>query len=161
MDSKAFIISRLNHALREELEAIHRYMIYHRVLEHKGYNKLASVFYRFSIEEMRHADGLMGRILFLGGTLEISFPGVIKSTEDIEEMFRITRDDETISVANYNKMASEFEERLDYESANLVTAYLKQEEAHADWVRKQLDIVDMVGLANYAAEHIGNGESPD
>lgn len=155
------IVNELNNALRHELESIHRYFMFHRVLEHKGYNKLAPILKLFSIQEMRHADGLMGRILFLGGTLEVSMPKSIKCTFDIEEMMRTSKEDETETMEIYNRMITDFEDQLDHESAKLINDYLTQEQEHAEWFRKQLDIIDTTGLGNYLAVHIGNGEDPD
>lgn len=158
--SKELTIKGLNLALTQELESIHQYFIYHRIMEHQGYNKLAPFFKRFSVEEMKHADTLMGRILFLGGNLEVSVK-LIRGTSDIEEMFRVSMEDERDAMELYNNLAADFEERKDYESSNMITDLLKQEEIHFDWHRKQLAIVKSIGIAQYMSEHIGNGYDPD
>lgn len=152
--NNSIIIDYLRDALHNEINSIHQYFIYHRIMEYKGYNGLAAIFKRISVDEMKHADGLMGRILFLGGDISIVPSAVSAGSGDIIDMIRSGMADEAEAIKLYNKIAATAEESQDYESANLVSGYLSSEEGHYDWFRKQIGIIEAIGIENYITESL-------
>lgn len=153
--NNSFIVTKLNEALQHELESIHKYFLSHTILEHKGYDKIAPIFKKFSVDEMRHADAIMCRILFIGGLPELNININIKAIDNIETILEMSMKDEELVIQTYNQLIYSFEEEKDYESANLISELLKAEEGHFDWHRKQLDIIRTIGISNYITDIIG------
>lgn len=153
------VINLLRKALHAEIDSVHQYFIYHRILEYKGYGKLAKMYKMLSIDEMKHADMLMGRILFLGGDISIHMSNAVMGTHDVVQMFEAGMTGEKDALELYNTIARESEERKDYETSAIVTGILADEERHYELQRQQFDVIGVVGLQTYIVEQIDVGNT--
>jgi bacterioferritin len=146
-DSKA--IEYLNRVLRNELTAINQYFLHARMYGNWGFSKLNEHEYEESIDEMKHADSLIERILFLEGLPNLQDIGKLMIGEDAREMLgndlKLEQNAHTLLI----EAIAYCESRGDYVSRALFDAILKSEEGHIDWLETQLELVDRVGLENY------------
>jgi bacterioferritin len=146
-DSKA--IEYLNRVLRNELTAINQYFLHARMYGNWGFSKLNEHEYEESIDEMKHADSLIERILFLEGLPNLQDIGKLMIGEDAREMLgndlKLEQNAHTLLI----EAIAYCESRGDYVSRALFAAILKSEEGHIDWLETQLELVDRVGLENY------------
>ena len=148
------VIAELNEALREELTAINQYFIHAEMCHSWGYHKLGSYIRKQSIDEMKHAEVLIERILFLDGTpkmehLDLKVGGDVK--EQIEADFAL----EVSAVAMYNKAIAVSRDLGDDQSRELFSRLLKDEEQHVDWLEAQLHQITEMGYQNYLAMQAG------
>ena len=142
------VIAELNEALREELSAINQYFIHAEMCHNWGYHRLGSYIRKQSIDEMKHAEQLIERILFLDGTpkmeyLELNVGGNVRA--QIEADLKL----EVNAVAMYNKAVQASREAGDDQSRELFSKLLKDEEEHVDWLEAQLHQIQEMGYERY------------
>ncbi len=145
------IISTLNDLLSEELTAISQYMVHSEMCDNWGYTKLHKAVEKQAIDEMKHAEWLIGRILFLEGTPTVSKLNQIKIGADIPAMLSNDSMGEQTAVQLYNKAITLAREAADAGTADLLTKILLMEEGHGDWLEQQRDQIKQIGIENYLA----------
>lgn len=148
MKGNAKVIEHLNRALRDELTAINQYFLHAEMSENWGYKKYSQLIKKQSIDEMRHAEALMERILFLDGTpsMEPMALSIGKSVKDmIEEDLKL----EIEAVASYNESIQVCVENNDNGSRDLFMKLLKDEEGHVDWLEAQVHMMKEIGYERY------------
>ncbi|MFS0738380.1 bacterioferritin [Sphingomonas sp. 1P06PA] len=162
MKGDAKVIEYLNVALKNELTAINQYFLHYRMLDHWGVEKLAKFEYGESIDEMKHADWLAERILFLDGLPNFQLLGRLKIGETVEEVLKadLALEEEAIPVLRDGIQHAE--SVRDYVSRDLLLKILDNEEEHVDYLEKQFDMIKQMGIQNYvqlqsksADEHAG------
>ena len=146
-DSK--VIKYLNKALKNELVAINQYFLHARMFENWGLNELNEKEYEESIDEMKHADALIKRILFLEGLPNLQDIGKIQVGENTEEIMRCDLAVELEAVPVLREAIEYCEQARDYVSRELFEDILAIEEEHMDWMETQLELIEKVGLQNY------------
>ena len=146
-DSK--VIEFLNNALTNELTAINQYFLHARMFKNWGLEKLNEKEYHESIDEMKHADALINRILFLEGLPNLQNLGKIMVGEDTGEILKCDLKLEQQAVPLLREAVAHCEKVSDYVSRELFEDILESEEEHIDWLETQLDLIDKIGLKNY------------
>ena len=151
------VIEQLNHALREELTAINQYFIHAEMCENWGYDRLSKYVKKQSIDEMKHAEALIERVLFLDGSPSME-PLALSIGKSVKEMFASDLKLEIGAVAMYNESARIAAEEKDLGSRDLFIKLLKDEEEHADWLETQLHLIEDLGLERYLSRQTSKGE---
>ncbi len=149
------IIAFLNDLLKEELTAISQYMLHSVMCEDWGYEKLHDVIEHRAIEEMKHAEMLMERLLFLEGKPILSELNKLHVGDAVDVQFRFDHESEIGAVKLYNDGIRLAVEVGDNGTRELFETILKDEENHVDWLESQLDQIDQMGLPNYLTEQVG------
>jgi bacterioferritin len=149
------LLVTLNEMLAEELTAISQYMVHSEMCDNWGYTKLHKAIEKQAIDEMKHAEWLIGRILFLEGTPTMSKLNQIKIGADIPLMLANDSNGEQSAVQLYNKAITLAREVADAGTADLLTKILLMEEGHGDWLEQQRDQIAQIGLQNYLANQTG------
>lgn len=152
------IIDALNGALTIELTAINQYFCQARMCLNWGLKKLADKHYEESMGEMKHAQKLIDRILFLEGVPEIARYDVIRVGGDVKEQFEHDLALEKRGVETYNEGVALAAQLKDNGSRELMEQILIESEEHVDWLETQLGLIEMVGLENYLSEQMGEHE---
>ena len=158
MKGNAKVIEALNKALTIELTAINQYFIQAKMCKNWGFAKLAAKHYEESIGEMKHADKLIERILFLEGTPNISRYDVIRVGTDVKQQLANDLKLERGGVAFYNESVTAALAAGDAGSRELMEHILVDSEEHVDWLETQLALIGSVGLQNYLAEQMGSAK---
>lgn len=148
------VIEALNDVLTAELTAINQYFVHHKMCENWGYKKLSSVKRHESIEEMKHADKLIERILFLDGIPNLQRLGSVHVGEDPIEQHKLDLELELEAVVRLNQAIALARESGDNGTRELLESTLKEEEESVDWLEAQLHIVEEIGAPQYLAEQI-------
>ena len=143
------VIELLNEALKNELTAINQYFLHYRMLDHWGVKRLAKFEYDESIDEMKHADWLAERILFLDGLPNFQLLGRLRVGETVEEVLKGDLSLELEAVAQLKGAIAHCEEVRDYVSRDLFAKILESEEEHVDTLERQFDMIERMGLENY------------
>jgi bacterioferritin len=143
------VIELLNEALKNELTAINQYFLHYRMLDHWGVKRLAKFEYGESIDEMKHADWLAERILFLDGLPNFQMLGRLRVGETVEEVLKGDLALELDAVKQLKGAIAHCEEVRDYVSRDLFARILESEEEHVDTLERQFDMIAAMGLANY------------
>jgi len=143
------IVGYLNRVLKNELTAINQYFLHAKILEDRGFKKLAEKEKHESIEEMQHADWLMERILFLEGLPNLQDLDRIMIGEDAEEMLDCDLKQEMIAVPLLREAIAFCDSQNDYVSRDLLNKILSNEEEHIDWLETQMKLIRDAGLQNY------------
>jgi bacterioferritin len=154
MRGDADIITALNDILTSELTAINQYFVHYKMLENWGYLRLAKKKRDESIEEMRHADRLIARILYLEGVPNLQRLGPVKVGEDPLEMNKLDMDLEQEAVARLNKAIELCGKKLDAGTRELLESVLVEEEEAIDWLDAQARIVSDIGRERYLSEQL-------
>lgn len=149
MKSDATVIKHLNKALANELVAINQYFLHSRMYEDFGLGKLAEKEYEESIDEMKHADKLIKRILFLEGLPNLQNLGKLLIGENTKEMLECDLQLEMIACPDLKEGIAYCESVADYVTRDLLSAILDSEEEHVDWLETQLSLIDKIGMENY------------
>jgi bacterioferritin len=158
MQGKTEIIDALNTALTIELTAINQYFVQAKMCKNWGFDKLAHKHYHESMGEMKHAEKIIDRILFLEGVPEIARYDVIRVGGDVKEQFEYDLQLETKGVNTYNEGIALCEKVKDNGTRDLMTEILVDSEEHVDWLETQLNLINAVGIQNYLAEHMFDEE---
>ncbi len=148
------VIAALNTALKEELTAINQYFLHAEMCESWGYKKLGDFLKKQSIEEMKHAEALIERILFLDGVPKMSETMTLSIGQNVKQMLENDLKLETAAIAMYNGFIKQATDAGDNGSRELLTRLLHDEEEHADWQETQLGQIAEIGLENYLTQQI-------
>jgi bacterioferritin len=149
------IIGRLNARLAEELTAISQYMVHSEMCENWGYKKLHDAVEKRAMAEMKHAEKLIARILFLEGRPIVSDLKKMSIGSDVAKQLKNDLDAEIGAVKAYNEDINFASEAGDNGTKELLESILKDEESHTDWIETQFDLIKQVGIQNYLVEQIG------
>jgi bacterioferritin len=147
------VIEQLNRALREELTAINQYFLHAEMCENWGYGKLSRYIKKQSIDEMKHAEKLMERILFLDGTPSME-PLALAIGANVQAMIQSDLKLEIEASAMYNEAVKIAMENKDNGSRDLFVGLLKDEEEHVDWLEAQLHQIKELGYERYLSMQI-------
>jgi bacterioferritin len=146
------VIAALNKALHEELTALSQYFIHAEMCENWKFDKLAKYIKKLSIVEMKHAEHLIERILFLDGTPNLASPTQLKIGKTVKEQLESDVEAELGAVKMYNESVMLARAEGDNGSADLFAANLKDEEGHADWLEAQLNLIKEIGYERYLSK---------
>jgi bacterioferritin len=149
MKGDADLIKKLNAILTNELTSINQYFLHARMYENEGYGKLGKKTYEESIGEMKHADKIAKRILFLEGLPNLQNLNKLKIGEGVEERLRADLGAETTGRTAIVEGIQLCEEKQDYATRDMLTEILDDTEEHIDFLETQLGVLDQVGLQNY------------
>jgi bacterioferritin len=143
------VVEHLNTQLTNELTAINQYFLHARTLQHWGVTKLGQHEYAESIEEMKHADDLIKRILFLDGLPNVQRLNPIQVGQDVEQILKADLAIEEKALADLREGIAYCESVRDYASRDLLARILENEEEHIDFLDRQFDLIRQIGMANY------------
>ncbi len=143
------VIEYLNRILGNELIAINQYFLHSKMYRNWGFGELAEHEYHESIDEMKHADKLTDRILFLEGLPNYQHLGKLRIGENVPEMLKCDLDLEKDALPALKEGIAYCESVQDYVSRELMVSILESEEEHIDWLETQLDLIGKIGLQNY------------
>lgn len=143
------VIAALNRVLYNELIAINQYFLHSRMLKNWGIEKLAAFEYQESVDEMKHADALTDRILFLDGLPNLQDLGKLLIGEDVREMLECDLKLELDAIPALREGIALCERENDFGSRQVLQAILESEEEHVDFLEAQFDLIDRMGLENY------------
>lgn len=149
MKGDTTVIQHLNKALANELVAINQYFLHARMYQDWGLDKLASHEHHESIDEMKHADELIQRILFLEGLPNLQDLGKLMIGENTKEMLECDLKLEMKAIPDLREAIAYCESVSDFTSRDLFARILDSEEEHVDWLETQLSLIERVGLQNY------------
>lgn len=155
------IIDALNVVLTQELTAINQYFLHARMLQDWGLAKIGKLEYEASIDEMKHADQVIKRILFLEGLPNLQKLNKIRVGQNISEVIDADLEVEYEAVPNLKKFIKLCEEEHDYVTRDLFLSILRSEEGHIDWLETQRDLIRSVGLQNYMQSQINPDQGAD
>jgi bacterioferritin len=159
MKGKKNIIDALNSVLTKELTAINQYFLHARMLQDWGLEKIGALEYKASIDEMKHADLVIKRILFLEGLPNVQKLEKVKIGEDVKEVLESDLNVELNALKNLKECIELAEDEQDFASRELFLDILKSEEHHIDWLETQLELIKRVGVQNYQQSQIEMKES--
>jgi bacterioferritin len=143
------VIEHLNTQLTNELTAINQYFLHARTLQHWGVTKLGKHEYAESIEEMKHADVLIQRILFLDGLPNVQRLNQIAVGETVEEILKADLAIEEKAMTDLREGIAYCESVRDYASRDILAEILENEEEHVDFLDRQFDLIKQIGIQNY------------
>ena len=156
MQGNARVIELLNDVLTAELTAINQYFVHAKMMDNWGYERLAEHTRAESIDEMKHAERLIERILFLEGVPNMQRLFPVKVGETVPEQLRLDLDVEYTSIKRLNDGIAAAVEVGDNASRVLLETILVGEEDHADWLETQLEAIRQLGEQNYLAQQLHN-----
>jgi bacterioferritin len=148
------ILNLLNQLLTNELTAINQYFVHAKMCENWGYHRLAEKLRAESIDEMRHADIVVTRILFLDGVPNLQRYHKLRIGETVKEQLESDREVEYAAIAFLNQGIKACRDAGDNATEDLMTKILVSEEEHTDWIETQLELIRQVGEQNYLAQQI-------
>jgi bacterioferritin len=158
MQGDPLVLQALNRALTIELTAINQYFCQAKMCMNWGYRKLGKKHYEESMGEMKHAEILIDRILFLEGVPDIARYDVIRVGEDVKEQFENDLKLEMGGVKHYNEAIDLCMRQKDNGTREILAPILTESEEHVDWLETQLGLIEQLGLQNYLSEQIGEAE---
>ena len=149
MKGDAKIIEHLNKVLYNELTAINQYFLHYLLYKHWGFKELAEHEYKESIDEMKHTDRLIERIIFLDGLPNLQTRGKLLIGEDAGEALAADLRLEMAAVPDLKAAIADCEKIGDYVSRDLFSSILESEEEHIDWLETQIDLIGKLGIVPY------------
>lgn len=150
------VIQELNAALSSELTAVVQYMTQSEMCQNWGYTRLGNLTKARAIEEMKHAEGLIERIIFLDGIPTVDVGLKPRLGSKVQEQLEIGLKDETEAVRQYNDAVKVCADAGDDGSKALFEGMIRDEERHADFLETQLHSIKAMGIANYLAQQLGS-----
>ena len=159
MQGDAKVLDYLNQALKNELTSVNQYFLHARMLDNWGMRRLGKIEYQESIDEMRHADRLIKRILFLQGLPNLQDLGKLFIGEDVREILECDLKREMAAHPMYQAAIAHCESVKDFVTRDLLVEIQKAEEEHIDFIEEQLGLIDKMGLSNYV--QTSSGEPSD
>jgi len=154
MKGKPQVLEVLAGALTEELGAVVQYILHAEMCDNWGYKSLGSFTQKRAIEEMKHAEKLIERILFLEGAPDVQSLPKIEAGKDVQDQFTIDLNGERTAIVSYNQGIATCTSAGDQGTADLLLANLHDEERHADYLETQLGLIKELGLASYLAQKL-------
>jgi bacterioferritin len=151
------VIEQLNAALSDEMSAAVQYMVQAEMCAGWGYQRLSALTKGRAIEEMRHAERIIERVIFLDGTPNVTVPLTPRVGADVPKQLAIDLEDETNAIKMYNDAARICREAGDAGSKDLFESFLQDEERHADFLEAQLHSIQELGLGNYLSQQLLSG----
>jgi bacterioferritin len=161
MKGDAKVIEYLNKGLRSELTAVNQYWLHYRMLEHWGFRRLAQKWREESIEEMRHADRFVHRILFLEGRPNMQSLEQLRIGQDVKKVLECDLAAEYEARGLYQEAAEHCGSVRDYPTRELFEDIMADEEGHIDFLETQLETIARIGLELYCQAHIGGLEKAE
>jgi bacterioferritin len=155
MKGNAKVIAALNEALQEELLAINQYFLHAEMCENWKYEALAKFIKKQSIDEMKHAEKLIERILFLDATPTLTGPAQLKIGKNVKEQLASDLELELGAVKMYNASVKLSRDEGDNASSELFAGLLKDEEEHVDWLESQIHLIAEIGYERYLSRQMG------
>lgn len=154
MKSSEEVLGLLNQLLTNELTAINQYFVHAKMCQNWGYERLATKLREESIDEMRHADQVIGRILFLEGVPNLQRYGKLHVGETVREQLESDLQLEYSAIAFLNQGIDAARKAGDNATEELMTTILVGEETHTDWIETQLELIRQIGEQNYLAQQL-------
>src|SRR5688500_8371196 len=148
------VLEILNELLTNELTSVNQYFVHAEMCENWGYQRLASKVREESIDEMKHADKLISRILYLEGVPNLQRLNKVNVGQTVHEQLRLDHDLEKGAIGFLQTSIETVRSLGDYGSFELLNDILVSEEEHADWLEAQLSLVEQVGLENYLSQQL-------
>jgi len=158
MKGKPEVIAVLGEMLKEELTAINQYILHAEMQVNWGYHRLGKLVKKQSIGEMKHAEGLIERILFLEGMPKLDELGKLRVGRDVKQQLQNDLALEKGAVGDYNRAIETCRKASDNATADFLKDILKDEEEHVDFLETQLGLIDQLGYENYLVEQMQGEE---
>lgn len=154
MQGNKKVLEHLNLRLADELAAVNQYMVHSEMCTNWGYHSLAKVLKKRAIDEMKHAEMLIERIIFLNGTPEVKKFGYLAIGKDVNEILSNDHESEELAVEAYNESIKVATEAGDNGTKKLFEKILNDEESHINKVEEHQSLVEQIGLKNFLIEQI-------
>ncbi len=154
MQGRPEVIELLNEVLTAELTAVNQYFVHSKMCENWGYSRLASKIHDEAIDEMKHADRLIERILYFEGVPNLQRLGTVRVGETVPEQFQLDLEVEYDAVERFNRGIALARDLGDNGTRELLATMLVSEEEHADYLETQLALIEAIGEPLYLSQHL-------